>query len=85
MIQIRRNRISSGVLHPHHSVLKQIKLFGSDSQVLEASTCRCMPFCSVPFCVTVVTPTPETQPRARAVLLRGIIIILGVRFMTDPK
>ena len=72
MIQTRRGGISSGVLHPHHSVLKQIKLFDSDSQALEASTYRCTPFCSVPFCVTVVTPTPETQPRARAVLLRRV-------------
>ena len=62
MIQTRRSGISSGVLHPHHSVLKQIKLFGSDSQALEASTCCCTPFYSVPFCVTVVTPTPESQP-----------------------
>ena len=69
MIQKRRNSTSFGVLHPHHSVLKQIKLFGSDSQALEASTCRCTPFCSVPLCVTMVTPTPKTQPRARAVLL----------------
>ena len=45
-IQMRRNGISSGVLHTHHSVLK---LFGSDSQALEASTCHCTPFCSVPF------------------------------------
>ena len=72
MIQTRRSSISSGVLHPHHSVLKQIKLFGSFSQALEAITCRCTPFCSVPFCVTAVTPTPETQPRARAVLLRQL-------------
>ena len=53
MIQTRRSGISSGVLHPFHSVLKQIKLFGSNSQALEASTCRCTPFCSVPFLVTV--------------------------------
>ena len=68
-ITTQRSSIFSGVLHPHHSVLKQIKLFGSDSQALEASTCHCTLFHSVPFCVMVVTPTPETQPRARAVLL----------------
>ena len=72
IIQTRRN-ISFRVLHPHHSVLKQIKLFGSDSQALEASTCRCTPFCSIPFCAPAVTSTPETQPRAQAVLLRGLL------------
>ena len=51
MIQMRRSAPGSGLLHPHHSVLKQIKPCGSDSQALEASTCRYTPFCSVPFCV----------------------------------
>ena len=72
MIQTQRSCICSGVLYPHHSILKQIKLFGSVSQALEASTCLCTPFCSIPFCVTVVTPTPETQTPARAVLLRRV-------------
>ena len=40
MIQTRRSGISSRLLHPHHSILKQMKLFGSDSQALEASTCH---------------------------------------------
>ena len=51
MIQTRRSATGSGLLHPHHSVLKQIKPFSSDSQVLEASTCCYTPFCSVPFCI----------------------------------
>ena len=50
MIQTQRSATASGLLHPHHSVLKQIKPFSSDSQALEASTCRYTPFCSVPFC-----------------------------------
>ena len=66
MIQTRRSSNSSGVLHPHHGVLKQIKLFSSDSQALEASTCCYTLFHSVLCCVTVVTPTPETQARVRA-------------------
>ena len=49
MIQMRRSGVSSEVLHPHHSVLKQIKLFGSDSQPLEVSTCHHAPFCSISF------------------------------------
>ena len=72
MIQMRINGIFSTVLHPHHIVLKQIKLFSSDSQALEASTCRYTPFCSVPFCIIVVMPTPEMQLQARAVLLRRL-------------
>ena len=51
MIQSRRSATGSGLLHPHHSVLKQIKPFSRDSQALEASTCCYTPFCSVPFCV----------------------------------
>ena len=47
MIQTRRSATGSGLLHPHHSVLKQIKPYSSDSQALEASTCRYTPFCSV--------------------------------------
>ena len=53
MIPTRRSATGSGLLHPHHSVLKQVKqvkLFSRDSQALEASTCRYTPFCSVPFC-----------------------------------
>ena len=51
MIPTRRSATGSGLLHPHNSVLKQIKPFSRDSQALEASTCRYTPFCSVPFCV----------------------------------
>ena len=50
MIQTRRSATGSGLLHPYHSVLKQIKSFSRDSQALEASTCRYTPFCSVLFC-----------------------------------
>ena len=50
IIQTRRSATGSGLLHLHHSVLKQIKPFNRDSQALEASTCRYTPFCSVPFC-----------------------------------
>ena len=50
MIPTRRSATGSGLLHPHHSVLKQIKPFSRDSQALEASTCRYTLFCSVPFC-----------------------------------
>ena len=67
MIQTRRSATGSGLLHPHHSALKQIKPFSSDSQALEASTCRYTPFCSIPFCVLnggyAYTGTPEMQPR----------------------
>ena len=51
MISTRRSATGSGLLHPHHSVLKQIKPFSRDFQALEASTCRYTLFCSVPFCV----------------------------------
>ena len=34
LFQIRTSAIFYGVLHSHHSVLKDIKLFGSDSQAL---------------------------------------------------
>ena len=37
MIQMRRSGNSPGVLHSHHSVLKEINLFSSDSQALQAS------------------------------------------------
>ena len=47
IIQTRRSATGFGLVHPHHSVLKQLKLFSTDSQ---ASTCRYTPFCSVPFC-----------------------------------
>ena len=50
MIQTRRSATGFGLVHPHHSVLKQLKQFSTDSQALEASTCRYTPFCSVPFC-----------------------------------
>ena len=50
IIQTRRSATGFGLVHPHHSVLKQLKLFSTDSQALEASTCRYTPFCSVPFC-----------------------------------
>ena len=70
IIQKRRSATGSGLLHPHHSVLKQIIPFNRDSQVLEASTCHYTPFCSVPLCV--LNATPETQPQARAVLLRHL-------------
>ena len=49
MIPTRRSATGSRLLHPHHSILKQIKPFSRDSQALEAS--RYTPFCSVPFCV----------------------------------
>ena len=51
IIQTRRSATGFGLVHPHHSVLKQLKPFSRDSQALEASTCRYTPFCSVPFCV----------------------------------
>ena len=38
MIPTRKRATGSGLLHPHHSVLKQIKPFSRDSQALEAST-----------------------------------------------
>ena len=50
IIQTRRSATGFGLVHTHHSVLKQLKLFSTDSQALEASTCRYTPFCSVPFC-----------------------------------
>ena len=37
MTLMRRSGISPGVLHSHHSVLKEIDLFSSDSQALQAS------------------------------------------------
>ena len=82
MIQMQRNSTSSGVLHPHHSVLKQIKLLGSDSQALEASTCCCTPFCSV-LRNDGYAYARNAATSASCFALR--IIILGVRFMTDPK
>ena len=51
MIQTQRSATGSGLLHPHHSVLKQIKPFSRDSQTLKASTCCYMLFCSVLLCV----------------------------------
>ena len=50
IIQTRRSATGFGLVHPHHSVINQLKPFSSDSQAFEASTCRYAPFCSVPFC-----------------------------------
>ena len=75
IIQMRRSATGSGLLYPHHNVLKQIKPFSRDSQALEASSCRysyTVLFRSVLRIKWMVTPTPETQPRARAVLLRHL-------------
>ena len=47
MIPTRRSATGSGLLHPYHSVLKQIKPFSRDSQALKASTCRYTPFCAL--------------------------------------
>ena len=47
IIQTRRSATGFGLVHPHHSVLKQLKPFSSDSQALEASTCRYTPFCAL--------------------------------------
>ena len=60
MIQTGRSATRSGLLHSHHSVLKQIKLFGSDSQELEANTCRYTPFPSIPVCVKRFYPHTTT-------------------------
>ena len=77
IIQTLRSATGSGLLHLHHSFLKQIKSFNRDSQALAASPCRYTPFCSVPFCALngSYAYTPETQPRARAraVLLRRLL------------
>ena len=51
MIQTRRSATGFGLMHPYHSVLKQIKAFSRDAQALKASACRYTPFCSIPFCV----------------------------------
>ena len=47
MIQMRRSATGSGLLHPHHSVLKQIKPFSSDSQ---SARVKYLPLCAVLFC-----------------------------------
>ena len=50
MTQTRRSSISPGVLHSHHSVLKEIDLFSSDSQAPsgECLTLHAVLFRSVP-------------------------------------
>ena len=77
IIQTRRSATGFGLVHPHHSVLKQLKLFSTDSQALEASTCRYMPFCSVPFCAlsdgyAYTGNAASSMLHGRAVLLRRL-------------
>ena len=84
MIQVRRSATASGLLHPHHSIVKQIKLYSRDSQALEASTCRYTPFCSIPFSV-LNGGYAYTGNAASSTSCSETIIILGVRFMMDPN
>ena len=77
IIQTRRSAIGFGLVHPHHSVLKQLKPFSSDSQALEASACRYTPFCSVPFCTfndgyAYTGNAASSMLHGRAVLLRRL-------------
>ena len=77
VIQTRRSATGSGLMHPHHSVLEQIKVFSRDSQALEASTCRYTPFCSVPFCAlsggyAYTANAASSMLHGRAVLLRRL-------------
>ena len=77
IIQTRRSATGFGLVHPHHSVLKQLKLFSTDSQALEASTCRYTPFCSVPFCAlcdgyAYTGNAASSMLHGRAVLLRRL-------------
>ena len=80
MSQTRKSATGSALLHPHHSVLKQIKPFSRDSQALEASTCRYTPFCTLNGGYAYTgNAASSTSCSAQT------FIILGVRFMTDPK
>ena len=59
-------------LHAHHSTIKEIQLFGSEYQALQASTCHYTPFCSVHntghhntfdiFPTTCTPQSPTCQP-----------------------
>ena len=77
MIQTQISAAGSGLVHPHHGILKQLKLFSTDSQALEASTCRYTPFCSVPFCAlsngyAYTENAASSMLHGRAVLLRRL-------------
>ena len=83
MIQTQRSSISPEVLHSHHSFLKEIKLFGSDSQ---GALGKYLPLYAVLFCSVLCdkdyaytrNTTSSTSSSVRMITILGVCFIITV-------